>query len=92
MPHIYFALTFINGNDIESAGLILQFINVIISFGDALQLLLLAPINGVLWFAIRKIIRPRFDFDKDKLVAIHGDNIYLADFAVIKITLDDAIA
>ncbi len=91
MPDIHLACACIDGDDIEAAGLILQFINVIISFGNTLQLLLLAPVNGIFGFTVGKIIRPRFDFDKDQLIAIHRDDIDLADLAVSKVALDNTI-
>ena len=91
MPHFAFASAFIHSDHIEAAGLILQFINVVISFGKAFKLFLLPPIDGIFGLAVRKIICPRFHFDKDKLIAIHGNNIDLADPSVREISFDNAV-
>lgn len=91
MPDIGFAAAFIYGDNIESACLVLQLIDMIIPFGNALKLLLFAPIDGIFGLAERIVIRSRLDFDENKLIAIHCNDIDLADSAVGKVALHDTI-
>ena len=92
MAYLAFASGLIDGDHIKAAGLVLQFVDVVIPFGNTFELFLLSPVDGVFGLSIREIIRPCLDFDKHKLIAIHGDNIDLADPAVREIPFDDPVA
>ena len=70
MPYFQASGACIYRYHIESAGLILKFIDMIIPFGNALKLFLFAPVNGIFRLAVRMIIRSCLHFNEDKLIAI----------------------
>ena len=81
----------IDCNDIKAARLIGDLIDVVVPFGDSLELFLLTDIDKVFGFTTA-IIASGFDLDENKSVAIHCDNIYFADIPIMKITLNDTEA
>ena len=91
MPDLRLAVHQIDTDNIEAAGLIGQLVDVIISFGNALELALLADIDKIFRFA-PVVIAARFHFYEDKLLAIHRYDVDLADLSVMKITFDDLIS
>ena len=81
----------INGDHIEAAKLIGQLIDMIVSFGNALKLTLLADVDKIFGLAAG-ILRTGLDLDEDKALAIHSYDIDLADASIMESALDDLIA
>src|SRR5579883_3360393 len=81
----------IDSDDIKAARLIGEFVDVVISFGDTLKLFLLTNINEIFGFAAA-VIASGFDLNENESIAIHCNDIYLTDLAVMEITFDDAKA
>ena len=90
MTYFRQALCHINGYDIEAAELVRQLVNMIIAFGNTFELALLTNIDEIFRLSAR-VLCSGLNLDKDKPLAIHGNNINFSYAAVMKTAFDDPV-